>query len=72
MIDLVGHIGYALIFFGTIIVGRRNKIGWILRFLGESIWLCLGIVLQLTSIYIWGIVFIFLEVFNYMKWRNEV
>jgi hypothetical protein len=72
MIDLVGHIGYISILIGMILLSKKNKAGWIFRFAGETIWSVLGLILGLTSIWVWGSVFMAIDVFAFLKWSaNE-
>ena len=73
ILDLVGHLGYAAMFAGMILIGRGQvqkglaRIGWPLRLAGESAWVAIGIVLvsegvALWSIIIWGVVFCLADV----------
>ena len=71
MIDLLGHVGYIFIALGIITLGSRKAYGWLLRLVGECIWLAIGIYLQLTSLYIWGAVFIILDLSVYIKWISQ-
>lgn len=71
MLDLIGHIGYALLFIGIILIGRKRIEGWIFRFIGEAIWIILGIKLGLTSIWMWGAVFLIVECYNYYRWKHD-
>lgn len=71
-IDLFGHLGYIFIFLGTLFLARKNKFGWFLRFTGEAIWTAIGFYMGLTSIWGWGIVFMSIDIYAYLKWRKHV
>lgn len=71
MIDYLGHIFYALIFWGTYSVANKNRAGWVFRFIGEAGWAILGVYLGLSSIWIWGLVFLCNDAYGYLKWREE-
>jgi hypothetical protein len=70
MIDIFGHIGYAFLLFGTLAISRKNKLGWLFRVIGESIWIVLGFFLGLTSIYVWGIIFLCIDAYGFNQWRK--
>lgn len=67
-LDILGHLGYTLIFLGMVSIAKEERVGWILRFLGEAIWVIIGIYLGMTSIWIWGSLFMFIDMFAI--WRN--
>lgn len=71
MIDLFGHIAYFLLFVGLIFLSFKKQIGWILRLTGELTWIILGFKLNLSSIVIWGIIFISIDIYGYWKWRDS-
>jgi len=75
-IDLLGHVFYVLIFWGTNQVAKKRKSGWVLRFIGEAGWAALGVALGLTSIWVWGMVFLANDAYGYLIWKqteeNEV
>jgi hypothetical protein len=50
---------------------RKRPAGWIWRFQGELIWVILGVYLGLTSIWMWGTLFLIMDVIGYYKWRKE-
>lgn len=71
MIDLFGHAGYLLIALGMYLLSRKDKFGWICRFIGESIWVYLGVYLGMSSIYIWGAIFMGIDLAGYYNWRKN-
>ncbi len=71
MTDLFGHMGYALILIGLVLVGRGSKVGWIFRLIGGMTWVVIGFAIGMTSIWIWGLIFAALDYYNYIKWHNE-
>lgn len=72
VIDLLGHFGYILIFLGMIGIRYKNPYGWALRFLGELVWVSIGFQLGLTSIWIWGLVFMLVDFWAFVQWQDEV
>lgn len=71
MIDFFGHIGYLTIFIGVVLLSRHHPWGWIFRLVGEVIWFGVGIALGLSSVWMWGIVFICMDIYGWYKWRQE-
>lgn len=71
MIDLLGHLGYASIMIGMVLLARRNAYGWVARLLGDAGWVALGFVLGMSSIVLWGLVFVLLDIVGWLKWRSE-
>lgn len=64
-LDLLGHGGYVLLLLGQLGVARGAPAGWLLRAAGELVWLWIGWQLGLSSIVLWGAVFIFVEGYGY-------
>lgn len=69
--DLLGHVGYASLVLGTILVTRKNKAGWPFRAFGELLWVVVGFLTGLTSAWMWGTVFICIDVHGYLKWKRD-
>ena len=67
-LDLIGHIGYAFIFLGMIFLATKSIWGWLLRFVGESIWVGLGFAMSMTSIWYWGILFMLIDSMAFVNW----
>jgi len=65
--DLLGHLGYVVLIVGLILIGRKHPTGWLVRIVGELIWVALGISMGMTSIWIWGLIF---TAISYHHWRN--
>lgn len=68
--DAWGHLGYVFILWGTLSLARKQRRGWILRGIGEAVWVVLGFVMGFTSMWFWGIVFLGLEVYGWYNWRE--
>ena len=66
--DAIGHIGYAFLALGQASIAADRKIGWLLRMVGESIWIGIGIYSGWTSIWFWGSLFLIIESIGY--WRH--
>jgi hypothetical protein len=70
-IDALGHVGYLLITAGMLAIGHNKMSGWLLRLAGESIWLAIGFMTELSSIWFWGIIFILIDIKMFMLWRKK-
>ena len=71
MTDLLGHIGYLFVALGIFFLGQHNKIGWLLRFVGEAVWIVIGFAIGMTSIWVWGFVFCALDLRGYYVWKQR-
>ena len=72
LLDAVGHLGYISLFVGSQLLARHNKYGWLARLVGEAIWVVIGFILGMTSIWLWGIFFIFFnDVYGFYKWNKK-
>jgi hypothetical protein len=69
-LDVWGHMGYVLIASGMAFLAAKNRLGWVLRFLGESIWIGVGVALGMSSIWFWGFVFLLIDLNGYWRWSN--
>ena len=70
-IDALGHVGYLLITAGMLAIGYNKMSGWLLRIAGEVIWLAIGFMTELSSIWFWGIIFIFIDLKMFVLWRKR-
>jgi len=70
MHDIGGHVFYVLIFIGTNLIAKKNNVGWLLRLLGELGWTLIGVYMEMTSIWVWGIIFTFNDAYGYVKWNR--
>ena len=68
MANLLGHVGYLLLFYGQYQLTDGNPDGWLYRLAGECIWLGLGIHLKMNSIWLWGVAGALIELMGYAKW----
>ena len=71
MIDFFGHLAYASIMVGMFLLARRNAYGWVARLLGDAGWVAIGFALGMSSIILWGFVFIVLDVTGWLEWREK-
>jgi hypothetical protein len=71
VIDAFGHIAYSLIGAGMVMLARNNPVGWLVRLAGEFIWVVLGFFLGLSSVWLWGIVFMAIDTVGFYKWRKK-
>jgi len=56
--DTLGHVFYASLALGMILLVRGSPWGWVFRLIGELGWMVLGIVIGFSSIVVWGAIFI--------------
>jgi len=64
---LAGFIGIL----AKIIVGRKNKWGWIIYAISELIWIIVGLSTRLYGLVtVSGIVF-FIYIYNFFRWRKD-
>lgn len=71
MIDFLGHIFYSCVLIGTVLIGWKNKWGWLVRGAGEAGWIGIGFALDLSSIWLWGFAFLAMELWNFGVWHYE-
>lgn len=69
-IDMLGHFGYLWILTGMLLLAQKSDMGWPVRLIGEAIWLVVGLILGMSSIWFWGIIFMFLDAYGWWKWRR--
>lgn len=68
MIDILGHIFYAFLLAGMISIAFDYRIGWWLRAIGELGWVGLGVTLGLSSIVVWGLIFVAIDLYGAYRW----
>lgn len=71
MIDFFGHVAYAAVLAGMILLTRQNIHGWLVKALGDGGWVVLGIAMGMSSIIIWGAFFVLLDIVGYARWCQE-
>jgi nicotinamide riboside transporter PnuC len=69
--NIVGHIGYCLWVTGTLLLARKAITGWLLRIVGDVIWIIIGFILGMSSIWFWCLVFLGLDTYGYFSWRRK-
>ena len=70
--DLIGHFGYILLALGTFLLGKNRKTGWLFRIIGEILWIGIGLHINMTSIVLWGFIFIYLDIKGYITWQKRL
>lgn len=71
LLDALGHVFYIFIFAGILLLARKKTIGWLARFVGEVGWLGLGVALDMTSVWMWGCVFVCMDLYGFYSWRKH-
>ena len=69
-VDLFGHIAYAAVLAGMVLLTRQNIYGWLVKGLGDGSWVVLGILLGMSSIWLWGFFFVLLDLIGWRQWRR--
>ena len=71
IVDFIGHFAYLLAVIGTIYVSKKDKNGFLARVISDAIWCVIGLYLNLSSIFLWSIVFLVVDIRAYRKWVDE-
>jgi hypothetical protein len=71
LLDLLGHVSYALLAIGMLLMARKNIWGSVFRFFGESGWLFIGVQMGMSSIWGWGIIFVCMEIYVFWSWTKK-
>lgn len=70
-LDAFGHVGYTMLAIGMLLIARGKALGWAFRLIGEFIWLVIGIYLGMSSMWIWGGVFLVIDLFGLINARRK-
>jgi hypothetical protein len=70
-LDIAGHFGYFFIALGMYLLTLKSAWGFASRFLGEVIWLVIGVMMNMSSIWTWGLLFLIIDAYGFVKWRRE-
>jgi hypothetical protein len=70
-VDIAGHFAYASLFAGQLLLTRKNRYGWALRFVGEAGWLAIGLYMGMSSIWSWGALFLIIDCVGFYRWRRD-
>lgn len=68
--DYFGHWGYAFLALGMFYLSHKEKVGWAFRFFGEAIWVILGYTMGMTSIWMWGLLFMVIDLIGFIRWQE--
>ena len=71
MIDLIGHVAYGAVFGGMWLVSRKQISGWVIKGVGDVVWVAIGWQLGMTSIVVWASAFAAMDAWGYYKWRRD-
>ena len=70
-VDFFGHWFYFFLFIGMLLLQSKDYRGWAFRFAGEVGWIGIGLVMGMSSIWLWGFAFMVVDVLGYLKWQKE-
>ena len=71
MIDFFGHVSYAAITLGILWLGQKKAYGWLMKAVGDAGWAVLGIVMGMSSIFVWASLFIVMDFIGWAQWRKK-
>ncbi len=71
VLDLFGHLFYASLALGMFLLAKKSRWGWVFRFVGQLGWLWIGVGLEMSSIWGWGTLFLFMECYGYWSWAEK-
>lgn len=60
-----------LFIFGVILLGRKNKWGWICEAIGECLWIERSISTKQWDLLFLCVMFCSLQIYNFFKWLRE-
>lgn len=69
--DALGHVGYAVIYLGQFLLARKSRWGWAARAAGTLLWLGIGWHLGLSSVWLWSVVGLWIDLRGWRAWRRE-
>ncbi len=63
--DRLGHVAYVLLFAGQALLALHcPEAGWPLRAMGETAWVGIGLAMRMTSIALWGSLFLLIDLYG--------
>ena len=71
MIDFIGHLAYIALVVGTYLITKKVAIGWAFRASGSATWTVLGILMSVSSIWLWSAVFLATDILGYRIWKRK-
>jgi hypothetical protein len=69
--DATGHVGYAFLLLGMVLLAMKNRWGWVCRFVGEVVWVILGFAMGFSAMWFWGLIFLGIEVYGFWNWSRR-
>lgn len=71
LLDAFGHVGYTLLGIGMLLIAQGKALGWAFRLAGELIWLVIGLYLNMSSMWIWGGLFLVIDLFGLVNAKRK-
>lgn len=69
--DLLGHLAYLFIFAGMFLLSKKVIWGWVVKAVGDAMWLWIGIQIGMSSIWLWEIAFLGTTAYGFYEWRKD-
>lgn len=70
-LDFLGHVWYLILIIGQLLIIKRRRIGFLVRFAGELGWGWIGLKLGMSSIVIWSVIFAIVELTGWIRWGRS-
>jgi len=71
IVDILGHLCYIAMIIGTILIALRRRAGWLFEAAGAAGLILVGLMLGMTSIWIWNVVFVVGYSYGWLRWKNK-
>ena len=69
--DIVGWVSSIIYLIGNIVLARHNVIGWWLRIVGAIGWICVGIIMEMSSILLLETIAVVTAGYAIFNWNNK-
>lgn len=70
--EYIGWIGSILLILGMVLVGGKHRIGFLIGFLGELLWVVKSFNTGQLDLLIICVLFCVIYVSNWFRWKNEI
>lgn len=68
--DMFGWLAYLSMFYGTFLVSRKLRRGWLLRLSGDVLWAIIGLYIGMVSIAACSIIFAVIDFSGWLRWED--
>lgn len=71
MTDIVLHLAFASLLLGQHLIKNKRASGWAVRGVADATCVVVGCVSGLSSLAVWGVVFLGMDIKGWKAWRQE-